>query len=568
MPRNLSTGLYTLPAGSIVADGVDDILASQHNTPLLDLRADANLPRPIVAGGTGASTPAGARAALGVNLKVNTFAELIALTSAQVAVGEFVKVNQTGGRYKRLASGGQLTHTASPLAWEVQKDAGKYSGPAFGAVGAGLVDDMIHLQAAINACHAEYPTVELALGDHIIGSSLVINRAIDGPLTADWFTISGGSITVSTAINIFTSTTSYTTAPVSQTVRFDGVTFRSTNNALAAYVLHGARFLRVQFTGCTMEGIKILTEGTVYAQSIYFDGCNMRYWTGALFDSNGGNYDVRVNPNNVIEHGAEGFILTDASGGKSASGCSFSGSVIEGLTGTPIRVRGGRGITISDMYFEGNAGADILLSGGTANRGVAISGNLFAQSAANLASGSYASIVWGSGDRGFASGNFSDGRLHSIPATARVAIGNDVSLVEVVHNASANKTGFMSEKVSFGTLNPQTNAAAYGSPVWLVGSVVFNEGAVGAAGWKCTVAGSPGTWVPFGAAVQEDAAGVYQRRDSDGQILGYLATATPTAGQTSLFLYQHNGTTASLQRVTLGAADSGGAGFKSLRVPN
>lgn len=157
---------------------------------------------------------------------------------------------------------------------------------------------------------------------------------------------------------------------------------------------------------------------------------------------------------------------------------------------------------------------------------MAISGNLFAQSAANLASGSYASIVWGSGDRGFASGNFSDGRLHSIPATARVAIGNDVSLVEVVHNASANKTGFMSEKVSFGTLNPQTNAAAYGSPVWLVGSVVFNEGAVGAAGWKCTVAGSPGTWVPFGAAVQEDAAGVYQRRDSDGQILGYLATAT------------------------------------------
>lgn len=442
------------------------------------------------------------RAALGIEnsaiFEADTFDDLVAITSSQVAVGAFARVNSTGATYQRVASGGHLGHTASTLFWEVQKRKGKNETVDFGAIGAGLVDDQPSIQACINACHAEYPTVEMVLSKHLIASSLVINRAIDGATTADWFTISGGSITVSTAINIFTSTTTYTTAPVSQMVRFDGVTFRSTNNALAAYVLHGARFLRLQFTGCTMDGIKILTEGTVYAQSIYFDGCNMRYWTGALFDSNGGNYDIRVNPNNVIEHGGEGFILTDAAGGKSASGCSFSGSVIEGLIGTPIRVRGGRGITISDMYFEGNAGADVLLSGGTANRGVAISGNLFAQSSANLASGSYASVVWGSGDRGFASGNFSDGRLHSIPATARVSIGNDVSLVEVVHNASANKTGFMSEKIGFGTLNPQTNAAAYGSPVWLVGSIVFNEAAGTPGAWRCTVGGSPGTWVTFG----------------------------------------------------------------------
>jgi hypothetical protein len=442
------------------------------------------------------------RAALGIEVstkfEVNTFADLVAVTSSQLAVGEFARVKNINATYQRAAVSSHLSHTASPLKWYVQKSGGKFSTAAFGAVGNGLVDDRASIQACIDACNAEYPTVEMVLSEHIISDSLVINRAIDGPLTADWFTISGGSITVSTAINIFTSTTTYTANPVSQTVRFDGVTFKCTNNVLAAYVLHGARFLRVQFTGCTLDGIKILTEGTVYAQSIYFDGCNMRYWTGAIFDSNGGNYDIRVNPNNVIEHGGEGFILTDAAGAKSASGCSFSGSVIEGLTGTPIRIRGGRGITISDMYFEGNAGADVLLSGGTANRGVAISGNLFAQSAANLASGSYSSIVWGNGDKGFASGNFSDGRLHTIPATARVAIGNDVSLVEVVHNLSANKTNFMSEKVNFGTLNPQTNAAAYGSPVWLVGSIVFNEAAGTPGAWRCTVGGSPGTWVTFG----------------------------------------------------------------------
>lgn len=64
MPRTGST--YTLPAGSIVTDGVDDILASQHNTPLLDIAADLNAPRPIAAGGTGANSAASARAALGV----------------------------------------------------------------------------------------------------------------------------------------------------------------------------------------------------------------------------------------------------------------------------------------------------------------------------------------------------------------------------------------------------------------------------------------------------------------------------------------------------------------------
>jgi hypothetical protein len=65
MPRNLS-GVYSLPAGSIVVDGVDDIQASQHNTPLQDIASDMNDPRPIVAGGTGATTIAGARGALRV----------------------------------------------------------------------------------------------------------------------------------------------------------------------------------------------------------------------------------------------------------------------------------------------------------------------------------------------------------------------------------------------------------------------------------------------------------------------------------------------------------------------
>lgn len=64
MSRN-GSGVYSLPAGSTVSNGdVSD--ASDLNTPLSDLEADANVARPIVAGGTGASSASGARTALGL----------------------------------------------------------------------------------------------------------------------------------------------------------------------------------------------------------------------------------------------------------------------------------------------------------------------------------------------------------------------------------------------------------------------------------------------------------------------------------------------------------------------
>ncbi len=66
MPRN-GSGIYALPAGVVVTDGVDDILASQLNDATADFAADANDPRPIVAGGTGADNEEDARANLALD---------------------------------------------------------------------------------------------------------------------------------------------------------------------------------------------------------------------------------------------------------------------------------------------------------------------------------------------------------------------------------------------------------------------------------------------------------------------------------------------------------------------
>lgn len=64
MSRN-GSGVYSLPPGSTVANG-DTSDAADLNTPLADLEADNNAARPIVAGGTGATTASGARTALGL----------------------------------------------------------------------------------------------------------------------------------------------------------------------------------------------------------------------------------------------------------------------------------------------------------------------------------------------------------------------------------------------------------------------------------------------------------------------------------------------------------------------
>lgn len=64
MPRN-GSGIFSLPAGSTVTNGdVSD--ATDVNTPLADIEADMNTARPVVAGGTGATSASGARTNLAV----------------------------------------------------------------------------------------------------------------------------------------------------------------------------------------------------------------------------------------------------------------------------------------------------------------------------------------------------------------------------------------------------------------------------------------------------------------------------------------------------------------------
>ena len=80
MARN-GSGVYSLPAGSVVANG-DTSDATDVNTPIADIAADLNTARPIVAGGTGATSASAARTALGVQAYDAALTSIAALGTA------------------------------------------------------------------------------------------------------------------------------------------------------------------------------------------------------------------------------------------------------------------------------------------------------------------------------------------------------------------------------------------------------------------------------------------------------------------------------------------------------
>ena len=78
MPRD-GSGVYSTPPGTHGTPNTT-ILSANYNSNVDDVAADLNTPRPIVAGGTGATTAAGALTALGAVAKAGDLTAIAAAT--------------------------------------------------------------------------------------------------------------------------------------------------------------------------------------------------------------------------------------------------------------------------------------------------------------------------------------------------------------------------------------------------------------------------------------------------------------------------------------------------------
>ena len=428
------------------------------------------------------------------------------------------------------------------------------------------------VQAAVNYCHTFVPAKSLSVPVMCrLASKINIDRTVDGVNFKENFVIfgvNGGGFFVDSAIPMFSSTIVPAIdlgdeVPVTQTVVFQDLNLSCTNPALAAYVLDGNKFLRTWFNGCSITQIKLAFTNSYY-QSIHFSNNNIRLWSGTFLQSNGGAFDTRFNPGNMVEHGQAFLLLIASVNARAVVGCGVSGCLIEGLSGSAIVYSHAQGFHVTNNYFEQNGGPDIVADSFLAvpNRGVTHSGNLHYPTTANAAEPSFWSVRWGSTIGGYSAGNFGGTRLNFMQPETQATLA-DYSLVQV----SSSQYKLITQNIAYATQSPAVNNTVHGNRAWIDGSIVFNldHASKGFAGWICVVSGTPGTWRAFGPT--NDANG-WLFTDENGFNYGELHTTAPSSGQSSLSVLYHNGTTTQIGRVTVGAPDSGGAGFRALRVPN
>lgn len=324
----------------------------------------------------------------------------------------------------------------------------------FGAVGDGVTDDTAAVQAAVNYCIANDLNLVVD-GQCLLTASVNIDRQVDGAAFDNYFIITavtGSGFIVNTAIPMFSSSIPYTTAPVTQLIKFDNLIFSSTDNSLDAYVLDNGKFLRTRFDFCSFQKIRLLNATSSHTQSIYLNGCNARRFIGVFFNSTVYTYDFKM-VNCLVEAGVTCLRLVNP------VGCAVTASCIEGMSGTAIIYDAAQALSISGNYFEAN-GLDIDgTDGGTAasnSYGVQLTGNYFSNSTATYTVKWYA--VLGS----ISAGNWHTGNMHDFTSPVKEIVVYDVAQGSVSNSDTMlTITGGYSVDVpvtlSGGTTSPSAN---------------------------------------------------------------------------------------------------------------
>jgi len=290
----------------------------------------------------------------------------------------------------------------------------------FGAVGDGVTDDTAAIQLAVNYC-SPFDIDLLVPGMCKINPAVmvIINRAV-GAHDKQFriIGVNGGGFLLSDTGAMFTSSTAFSTDPVSEMVCFENINFQSPGGATGYYVLNDGRFLRIKFSGCTFQSINMLklAGSCNYIQSIYTYDCNIRHITGLFIDvpSIGVSFDFHFR-GNICEAISGSFIRI---GFPQAS--YVTGNLIEGVAGTALIFNGCQGFSVHSNYFEANI-TDIDMTGTQLLSGLDIRGNGYSR--ASYAWAANYAVLWGTNRAACVTeGNFTDGKMHSFSPNNSVGV--------------------------------------------------------------------------------------------------------------------------------------------------
>ena len=257
-------------------------------------------------------------------------------------------------------------------------------------VTAGLEDG---LQEAIDACSDstdsddEWIPLEVE-SMYLLASSLEIDKLVDTQPDSYFriFSNHQGGFYVNTAIEMFTVSASmgFTAAPVSQLIEFDGIHFESGTPAHAAYVLDDGKFLRMQFSACDFNSIKLVnvTTAAAYLQSYRIINCQARRFTGTWLSSRDdgvppdpvGVFDLKIMGSSFECQAGDTVIDIGV-----VSGASIADNLMEGCDSSAIKYQEAIGLSIDSNYFEANGDSDGYDIDGTSTNAepsyVSITGN-------------------------------------------------------------------------------------------------------------------------------------------------------------------------------------------------
>lgn len=315
------------------------------------------------------------------------------------------------------AGTGAVTRTMQDKAREI------VSVKDFGAVEDGVTDDSTAVQRAVDALLSSSSAGALLVsGQCYLAHSINIDRMIDtsGDDLMIWGRGKNAGFRVTTGIPMFTSTIAPSgTQPRSEFVTFQDIRFDGPGSDVGAAVC-SERFLRMKFIGCRFYQIKCMNAVTTFAQEWSFERCNVVGPRGMFFSSEGAYY-VNAHGCKFRDGTAGVFDLVDGTNNSGVVGCSFVQNVIESNAGSFVKASLTRGLAVIGNYTENNGAANVVLTttGGGRNEGVLISGNRLQASPANIASTSYADIVWGAGG-GVSQGNSCASNLHDNTACSQI----------------------------------------------------------------------------------------------------------------------------------------------------